>query len=95
MVEGNYQQQAVFLPNYVFGPSVGTNPIFWNFALTPASPAVNSGNNGLVPPYVTTDLAGLPRIVNDIVDLLLAKKPEERLQSARDVINVLEEIVPP
>lgn len=33
------------------------------------SPAVDAGDNGLLPPEVTTDLLGQPRIVNGIVDM--------------------------
>lgn len=33
------------------------------------SPAADAGNNSLLPPGVTTDLAGVPRIANGIVDM--------------------------
>ena len=33
------------------------------------SPAIDAGHNDLLPPGVTTDLDGRPRIVNDIVDM--------------------------
>ena len=38
-------------------------------ALLPGSPAIDAGNNALIPPGVTTDQRGLPRIVNGVVDI--------------------------
>jgi hypothetical protein len=38
-------------------------------ALLPGSPAIDAGNNALVPPGVTTDQRGFDRIVNGIVDI--------------------------
>ncbi len=38
-------------------------------ALLPGSPAIDAGNNGLVPAGVTTDQRGLPRVVNGFVDI--------------------------
>jgi len=38
-------------------------------ALLPGSPAIDAGNNGLIPSGVTTDQRGLPRIVNGTVDI--------------------------
>ncbi len=38
-------------------------------ALLPGSPAIDAGNNTLIPAGVTTDQRGLPRIVNSIVDI--------------------------
>ncbi len=38
-------------------------------ALLPGSPAIDAGSNALIPPGVTTDQRGLPRIVNDTVDI--------------------------
>jgi hypothetical protein len=38
-------------------------------ALLPGSPAIDAGNNALVPPGVTSDQRGLPRIVNGVVDI--------------------------
>ena len=35
----------------------------------PGSPAIDAGNNALIPAGVTTDQRGLPRIVNGIVDI--------------------------
>jgi|GEM_PF-2961188 len=69
MVEGNYQQQSEFLPYYVFGPSFNNNVALWNFNLSSISPAIDIGNNGLLPSYVVKDLAGNARIDNGIVDL--------------------------
>ena len=38
-------------------------------ALLPGSPAIDAGNNALIPAGVTTDQRGLPRIVNGTVDI--------------------------
>ena len=38
-------------------------------ALLPGSPAIDAGNNALIPALVTTDQRGLPRIVNSVVDI--------------------------
>ncbi len=38
-------------------------------ALLPGSPAIDAGNNALIPTGVTTDQRGLPRIVNGVVDI--------------------------
>jgi hypothetical protein len=38
-------------------------------ALLPGSPAIDAGSNALVPPGVTTDQRGLPRVVNGRVDI--------------------------
>ena len=38
-------------------------------ALLPGSPAIDAGNNALIPAGVTTDQRGLPRIVNGRVDI--------------------------
>jgi len=38
-------------------------------ALLPGSPAIDAGNNALIPAGITTDQRGLPRIVNGIVDI--------------------------
>ena len=38
-------------------------------ALLPGSPAIDAGNNALIPAGVTTDQRGLPRIVNGHVDI--------------------------
>ena len=38
-------------------------------ALLPGSPAIDAGNNALIPAGVTTDQRGLPRIVNTVVDI--------------------------
>ncbi len=38
-------------------------------ALLPGSPAIDAGNNALIPPGITTDQRGLPRIVNGVVDI--------------------------
>jgi len=38
-------------------------------ALLPGSPAIDAGNNALIPPGITTDQRGLPRIANGIVDI--------------------------
>src|SRR5262249_40378690 len=38
-------------------------------ALLPGSPAIDAGNNGLIPAGVTTDQRGLARVVNGTVDI--------------------------
>ena len=38
-------------------------------ALLPGSPAIDAGNNALIPAGITTDQRGLPRIVNSSVDI--------------------------
>ncbi|MDY6783022.1 MAG: choice-of-anchor Q domain-containing protein [Cyanobacteriota bacterium] len=38
-------------------------------ALLPGSPALNAGNNALIPPGVTTDQRGAERILNETVDI--------------------------
>jgi parallel beta-helix repeat protein len=38
-------------------------------ALLPGSPAIDAGNNALIPAGVTTDQRGLPRIVDGVVDI--------------------------
>ena len=38
-------------------------------ALLPGSPAIDAGNNALIPAGVTTDQRGLPRIINGAVDI--------------------------
>jgi len=35
----------------------------------PGSPAIDAGNNGLIPPGITTDQRGLPRIVGKAIDI--------------------------
>ena len=40
-----------------------------DFYLLPDSPAIDAGDNSLIPAGSITDLAGRPRIVNAIVDL--------------------------
>jgi hypothetical protein len=40
-----------------------------SMALLPGSPAIDAGNNALIPKGVTTDQRGLPRIVNGTVDI--------------------------
>ena len=37
--------------------------------LGPGSPAIDAGDNDAVPEWVTTDLAGRPRIINRRVDM--------------------------
>jgi hypothetical protein len=57
------------------GPGPGTlsaNPLFagaGNYRLTDPSPARNTGNNARVPPDLTHDLGGNPRIFGGIVDM--------------------------
>jgi hypothetical protein len=54
--------------------NINANPLFvnaaaGNVAIEPTSPCVNVGNNAAVPSYITTDLAGDPRIVGSAVDM--------------------------
>ena len=37
--------------------------------LQPDSPCIDAGDNGSLPPGVTEDLDGAPRIINDTVDM--------------------------
>ncbi len=48
------------------GNYVGTTQ---TMALLPGSPAIDAGNNALIPAGVTTDQRGLARIVNGVVDI--------------------------
>lgn len=57
-------------PLFVVAPSPGSAPtIAGDLRLQAASPAIDRGDNGVVPGSVTTDLDSQARIVNDIVDL--------------------------
>jgi len=42
---------------------------YGDLRLQPSSPAIDAGDNAAVPPGVTTDLDGNPRIVNDTIDM--------------------------
>ncbi len=44
----------------------GTTP---TMSLLPGSPAINAGNNALIPAGITTDQRGLPRVVGGTVDI--------------------------
>ena len=53
--------------------NMGGDPLFVNpgngdYHLQPVSPCVDTGDSSAVPPSVTTDLDGKPRIINDTVD---------------------------
>lgn len=64
--------------------------------LTGKKPYTAATPAALIYQHIHADIPRLPKELKqyqDIIDLLLAKKPEERLQTARDVINVLEELV--
>jgi len=64
------------------GGNLDADPLFW-FAVHPAyaptaagilrlrwgSPAIDAGDNGLIPAGVTSDLAGKPRIYDGVVDM--------------------------
>jgi len=54
--------------------NIDTNPLFinpagGNYHLRLKSPCINTGNNSAVPPSITTDLDGKPRIINGTVDM--------------------------
>ncbi len=51
------------------GWNVGENDDFGDLRLLPASPCVNRGDNSVVPPDITQDLAGNLRIVAGTVDM--------------------------
>ena len=56
------------------GGNIDTDPLFvdaagGNYRLLANSPCVNAGDNEAVPPTMTTDLDGNPRIVGDRVDM--------------------------
>ncbi|AYQ33350.1 BspA family leucine-rich repeat surface protein [Runella sp. SP2] len=66
LINGSSAPTGVTADNSLFN----TNPIFVNAAtgnlrLQPSSPAINVGNNALIPNGVTTDLDGNPRIFNN------------------------------
>ena len=44
-------------------------PDAWDVTPLPGSPAIDAGDNAVVPTGVTTDLAGSARIVNGTVDM--------------------------
>jgi parallel beta-helix repeat protein len=54
---------ALLAPLGIYGGSTQT------MALLPGSPAIDAGNNALIPAGVTTDQRGLSRIVNGVVDI--------------------------
>jgi len=47
----------------------GANDDYGDLHLQPGSPCIDAGNNVALPLFITTDLDGNPRIVNDIVDM--------------------------
>ena len=54
--------------------NINADPLFAdpcdaNFRLRPRSPCINAGDNAAVPPSVTTDLDGRPRIIGRAVDM--------------------------
>ncbi len=54
--------------------NIDSNPLFinpagGNYHLRLKSPCINTGNNSAVPPSITTDLDGKPRIINGTVDM--------------------------
>ena len=51
------------------GPLADNGGPTMTMALLPGSPAINAGDNGLIPSGVTADQRGLPRIRNGIVDI--------------------------
>lgn len=55
--------------NPVLAPLANYGGPTQTMALLPGSPAIDAGNNSLIPAGVTTDQRGLPRIVNGTVDI--------------------------
>jgi hypothetical protein len=51
------------------GPLADNGGPTMTMALLPGSPAINAGDNALIPTGVTTDQRGLPRIRNGVVDI--------------------------
>ena len=72
---GNLDADPLFvapvLPVGAAGAGGGGAPrtAIWDLRLRAGSPAIDAGDNDLLPPGVITDLAGRPRIVNGTVDL--------------------------
>lgn len=60
---GNINAAGITL-NHIF-----TNPGANDYTLLPCSPAINSGDNLLIPSYVTTDITGADRVQLGVVDL--------------------------
>ncbi|MHC4445894.1 MAG: right-handed parallel beta-helix repeat-containing protein [Planctomycetota bacterium] len=79
--EGNIDEDPLFVRNPDDGgdgwgddpatPDVdeGANDDYGDLHLQSDSPCIDTGNNNSIPPDITTDLDGNPRIVNDIVDM--------------------------
>ncbi|MCE7985034.1 MAG: hypothetical protein DYG89_27995 [Caldilinea sp. CFX5] len=68
--------QNCTVPNGANGNIVGQDPNLGVFTgnpayypLNPGSPAINAGDNALIPAGITTDQAGNPRLVGDSVDM--------------------------
>ncbi|MGC8784991.1 MAG: choice-of-anchor Q domain-containing protein, partial [Armatimonadota bacterium] len=56
------------------GGNIDADPRFVNLAggnlrLQPGSPCIDAGDNAALPPGITTDLDGNPRIFNGVVDM--------------------------
>jgi predicted outer membrane repeat protein len=72
---GNLDADPLFvapvLPVVAAGAGGGEVPqtAVWDLRLRAGSPAIDAGDNDLLPPGVITDLTGRPRIVNGRVDL--------------------------
>lgn len=80
------------LPPGTCGPGMieGVDPMFvdpasGDFRLQPCSPLVNAGDNALVSPDNTTDLAGKPRIAGGRVDMGAYETPAPNLLAAPDI----------
>lgn len=61
--------EAIIPSNCIHLDPMFVNPGGQDYRLQAGSPCVNAGNNLLVPPGITEDLDGNPRIVGDRVDL--------------------------
>lgn len=90
-------------PGTDLGGNISADPQFidaanGNYELTPVGPAVDAGNNALVPAATLTDLAGAPRFVDDlntpdtgagsapIVDMGALEMPQSPLASIGDFV---------
>ena len=68
-VSGNLVGTTASPIDPLFISMVGTDWTQWNLRLRWDSPAVNSGDNAWIPPGITTDIAGGPRILDGTVDM--------------------------
>lgn len=70
IVRGGYTGTGNLNQDPLFTYTVGSrDPDAWDVTPLPGSPAIDAGDNAVVPTGVTTDLAGSARIVNGTVDM--------------------------